>query len=119
MEAVDCEACDLAAVRIFTPPIMVQASADVCYDSPIDGRPITTHAARRDDLARNGCIEYDPEMKSDMARRKQERQDAFEAAMDETVKTEIGKMSSGTRAVLKKEVINMGMSLEVTRESRH
>lgn len=30
------------------------------YRSPIDGKPITSRSHRREDLARNGCIEVDP-----------------------------------------------------------
>lgn len=30
------------------------------YTSPIDGKPITSRSHRRDDLARNGCIEVEP-----------------------------------------------------------
>lgn len=30
------------------------------YESPIDGRMITSRSWRREDLARNGCIEADP-----------------------------------------------------------
>ena len=33
------------------------------YRSPIDGRPITSRSARRDDLKRNGCVEYEPSLK--------------------------------------------------------
>lgn len=29
------------------------------YRSPIDGRVISGRAARREDLIRNGCVEYD------------------------------------------------------------
>lgn len=32
------------------------------YQSPIDGRWITTRSERRDDLARNGCVEYEPSL---------------------------------------------------------
>ena len=33
------------------------------YRSPIDGRPITSRSARRDDLKRNNCVEYEPSLK--------------------------------------------------------
>lgn len=33
------------------------------YRSPIDGRPITSRSARREDLKRNNCVEYEPSMK--------------------------------------------------------
>jgi hypothetical protein len=32
------------------------------YASPIDGRMITTRSQRRDDLRRNGCVEYEPSL---------------------------------------------------------
>ncbi|WP_313078341.1 hypothetical protein [Agrobacterium pusense] len=32
------------------------------YRSPIDGRVISTRSERRDDLKRNGCVEYEPSM---------------------------------------------------------
>ena len=115
VEAVDCEQCDLAAVRIFTPPVMVKASADVRYDSPIDGRPITSHAARQEDLKRHDCIPYDPEIKKDAVRWQKERQDAFDAKVDQTVSTEIARMPSRKRQELVKEVVGMGASLEVNR----
>ena len=33
------------------------------YSSPIDGRPITSRSARREDLIRNSCVEADPPRK--------------------------------------------------------
>lgn len=32
------------------------------YASPIDGRMITSRSERRDDLKRNGCVEYEPSL---------------------------------------------------------
>ena len=115
VEAVDCEKCDLAAVRVFTAPAMVKAAVDVCYDSPIDGRPITNHAARREDMKRNNCIEYDPEMKKDCARRQQERDAAMDAAVEETVCREIAKMPKQKKAQLIKEVVHQGADAAVVR----
>lgn len=33
------------------------------YRSPIDGKMITSRSERREDLARNGCVEVDPPKK--------------------------------------------------------
>lgn len=33
------------------------------YRSPIDGRLITSRSHRREDLRRNGCVEYEPSLK--------------------------------------------------------
>lgn len=38
---------------------MIQSDIEP-YASPIDGRMITSRSARRDDLARNGCVPYEP-----------------------------------------------------------
>lgn len=115
MEAVDCEKCDLAAVRVFTPPVMVKVACDVRYDSPIDGKPITSHAARIEDMKRNDCIEYDPEMKKDAARRQADRQAALESAVEETVCLEVAKLPKQKKDQLVKEVVNQGMTLETVR----
>lgn len=46
------------------PIAMPTVLADIpTYNSPIDGRPITSRSHRREDLRRNGCVEYDPSMK--------------------------------------------------------
>lgn len=116
VEAVDCEQCDLVAQRVFTPPIMVKVAADVCYDSPVTGEHITSHAARNEDLKRHNCVPYDPEMKKDAHRRQQDRQEQFEAQVEETVCHEIAKLSSGQREKLINEVVNQGADVEVVRQ---
>lgn len=115
VEAVDCEYCDLAAVRIFTAPVMVKVACDVRYDSPIDGRIITSHAARREDLKRHDCVEYDPEMKKDAERRQRERTEQFEAAVEETVCHEISRMPAQKKAQLKREIVDQGLTAEAVR----
>lgn len=119
VEAVDCEQCDLAAVRIFTPPVMVKVQADICYDSPVDGRVITSHAARRDDLKRHDCIEYDPQMKTDAVRKQRERTEQLDQAVEETVYREVAKLPKAKKDQLIKEVVNQGMSVEAVRGGRN
>ena len=114
-EAVDCEKCDLAAVRVFTAPVMVIAKPDICYDSPVDGRVITTHAARQDDLKRHNCVEYDPEMHKDAARHREERQAELEASVERDVTESIARMPDGKRRQLKQELISQGADLQVVR----
>ncbi len=115
VEAVDCDKCDLAAVRVFTPLALAVAKPDLCYDSPIDGKPITSWAARAEDLKRNNCIEYDPEMKKDQERHRVEKQAAFEKGVEATVKETVAKLPAKKRAQLKKELVNHGVGLEVQR----
>lgn len=115
VEAVDCAQCDLAAVRVFTPLALAVAKPDLCYDSPIDGTPITSWAARREDLKRNHCVEYDPEMKTDAGRHQQEQDAALSAKIDQSVGESIARMPEKKRNQLKKEVLAQGADMEVTR----
>lgn len=54
----DSEGCPMPVPdRIAIP--MVQSDIEP-YASPVDGRMITSRTQRRDDLARNGCVPYEP-----------------------------------------------------------
>ena len=97
-----CE-CGRWGKRVITAPT-VFASKDVCYDSPIDGRPITSMKARRDDLARNNCTEYDPEIKKDYARRIEREQLKLERSVESTVEATIEQMPVRKREQLETEL---------------
>jgi hypothetical protein len=112
---IPCGECEESAERIYTAPILVKVASDVQYTSPITGIPIQSHAARREDMARHGCVEYDPEMKKDVDRRREESMQRFEAAIEQTVCEEIAKMPSEKRAKLASEVIDQGLSPEPVR----
>lgn len=100
------QTCDCGAMgrRIISVPMLLIKGKDICYDSPIDGRPITSAAARREDLARNNCREYDPEMKKDYDRRIRRENEALESAVEKTVDMEIAKMPSRKRERLAAEL---------------
>lgn len=115
VEAVDCDGCDLVAQRIFTAPAMVKVAVDVRYDSPIDGRHITSHAARQEDLKRNNCIPYDPQMKKDYERKLVDSDSALDASVERTVGEAIAKMPKAKKAKLIKEVTAMNLTPEVVR----
>lgn len=114
-EAVPCDECDLVAVRVFTPPLLVSVKQDIGYESPIDGRVITSWQAREEDMKRHHCIEYDPEMKTDVDRRRNESQRQLDAAIDDTVSESIAKMSTKERGKLYSEVTEQGMDCHVIR----
>ena len=44
----------------FPTPQLIKPMPD--YQSPIDGRPITSRTARKEDLKRNGCVPYEPSL---------------------------------------------------------
>jgi putative FmdB family regulatory protein len=80
--------------------VMGFVQADIRYDSPIDGRPITNKQMRLEDLARSNCQPYDPEMKKDAERRRKEAEAKLEKAVDETVEREIHAMTPRKRESL-------------------
>jgi len=105
------------ALQVIGAPVMVKARQDVCYDSPIDGRPVTSWHARQEDLKRHDCIEYDPEMNKDAVRRRKESEAAFDHSVEETAKTLVAKLPPKKRAALKKEIVNQGATMEVQRHA--
>lgn len=104
MDAITCQTCGHAATKVFLRAPMAFVQPDICYDSPIDGRPITSMAARREDLARNNCREYDPEMRKDYDRRIAREAAQLEAAVDSTVDEEITKMPVRKKELLQAEL---------------
>jgi hypothetical protein len=74
------------------------------YDSPIDGRPVTSWAQRREDMARNNCQEYDPGMRQDYDRRIAREDAILDAKFEETIEAEIERMPSRKREQLQAEL---------------
>ena len=96
--------CGKEAPQVISAPMLVKVAADVCYDSPIDGRPITNWQARQEDLKRSGCRPYDPEMKKDAANFRKQQADELDAAIDVHVEEEISKMPTAKRGKLMSEL---------------
>lgn len=93
---------------------MAIVQKDICYDSPVDGRPITNKHARIDDLKRHGCVEYDPEMKTDYQRRVVEKERALDKSVDTFVESTVAQMPPRKRERLTAE-LQGGVNAEVTR----
>lgn len=108
--------CGLLAARVFSAPALV-CPQDVCYDSPIDGSPITSRQARLEDMKRNGCVEYDPGMKADRERRIKDDERALDRSVDEFVGKTVTKMDSKTRGKLYSEIVHQGADPVYTRSA--
>lgn len=108
-----CE-CGAPAKRQITATMIAPMFED--YQSPIDGKPITSKAKRRDDLARNDCIEYDPEMRKEADQRIKEKETALDRSIDKVVEAEISNMSGSQREALGKE-LSQGADLSYQRSS--
>lgn len=107
-----CE-CGAPGRRVLSLPT-IMAQPDCNYTSPIDGRPIRTWRERQEDLARNNCRPYDPEMKTDYLRRIKESDDRLDKAVEQTVEAEIEKMPARKREKLDAE-LRGGASAEPVR----
>ena len=109
--------CGQWGAQIITAPLMVKCAQEVSYDSPIDGRPITSHDAHREDLKRHDCVAYDPEMKKDYDRRIAAEDAALDASIDAHVEESIEKMPTAKRAQLYSELTEQGMTTDVVRST--
>lgn len=109
--------CDCGKVgqQVIGAPLTVKIAADVCYDSPITGQPITSWAQRTEDLKRNDCIPYEEGMKQDHERRIQESDTSLEKSIEQHVERSIEKMSTKQRGKLYSELTEQGTSLEFAR----
>lgn len=109
-----CGECKEMADKVFLKFPMSFVRQDICYDSPIDGRPITTNQERINDLARADCVPYEPGIKQDQERKKRETEEALERSFDETVEREIAVMPSRKLEKLAAE-LEGGLTAEPTR----
>lgn len=116
-EAVSCQECNLVAQQVITAPMMVKVRPSICYDSPIDGRIIESWAQREEDLKRHGCQAYDPGMRTDFDRRRQESQAQLEQAVEQTICEEIAKMPTAKKAKLYSEMTEQGAGCNVVRST--
>jgi len=110
-----CE-CGADSRRIISLPRLVVTAPDVHYDSPIDGRPITSMAAHRDDLARNGCQLYDPEMRKDADRFVKQKDAELDRSIEASVEKAIEAMPAHKRERLAKE-LSGGADIGIDRRS--
>ncbi len=112
-----CVECNVEMDIVIQAPILVKAVADVCYDSPVTGEPVTSWASRREDLAKHGCEAYDPGRKQDYHRRITESESALDKQVEETVEEAIHKMTTGQRGKLYSELTEQGTTAEVIRRA--
>jgi hypothetical protein len=109
-----CPHCGQWAAKVFLRAPMAFIQKDVHYTSPIDDRPITSMAARREDMARSNCIEYDPEMKTDRVRNIKLADDALDNAVGDTVDATIAAWPVRKREKLAEELAS-GADVQPTR----
>lgn len=110
-----CGTCGEIGGQVITAPSCVKVAADVHYTSPIDDSPITSWAARRNDLARHHCVPYDEGMKQDHLKRLEESDKQLDQAIEEHVERSVEKMSTKQRGKLYSELVEQSATLDVMR----
>lgn len=96
-----CE-CGAQAKRQITKTMIAPMFED--YQSPIDGSPITSKKKRLNDLARSGCVPYEPSVREENNSRIKKQEQALEKAMDQTIEAQIEAMPSRKREKLEQEL---------------
>lgn len=109
--------CGAMAHLVIQAPLLVKVAQDVCYDSPIDGAPITSWQARQEDLKRNNCRPYDEDQKVDVSRKQKEAADALDRSIDTSVEAAIEKMDGRTRGRLASELTEQHLTAEPVRST--
>lgn len=107
--------CGATAKKIFTKVSRAIIQPDICYDSPIDGRPITTWRQRKEDLHRNGCIPLDADLKKEIENIKNNNENSFYKKIDDFVDRQIHSLDSKRMENLSNE-IDRGVALEYNRK---
>ena len=112
-----CQQCGMSACQVITAPLLVKVAQDVSYDSPIDGAPITSWAAREEDLKRSHCRPYDPEMKTDYTNRLKQEDAALDRSIEAHAEAVTEKMTTAQRGKLYSELTEQGTTAEIVRTS--
>ena len=111
--SVQCATCGEQAEQVIS-AVYGFTKRECRYDCPITGIPITSYAQHRDNLARHGCQEYDPEMKTDAANYRKEQDERLDKAVEETVERSIEGMPGSQRERLGRE-LETGADIDLTR----
>ncbi len=104
-----CECGKTAEKQLSAPMVVTDLPG---YQSPVDGRWIEGRKARREDLARNNCVPYEPSMKDEQQKRLARSNAEIDRKVDEHVEAEIAKMPARKREKLEAELRGSDVTVE-------
>lgn len=78
-----CDSCSSPLTRVIDAPYVKPDIAP--YQSPVTGEWVNSRAQRKEDLLRSGSLEWDPGLKQDITRRRQELFEQSLAPMEKTI----------------------------------
>ena len=84
--------CGEPVVRLFDAPAVRPDIAP--YQSPVDGRWVDSRAARREDLKRNGAVEWEPGLREQAERNRLESIERDFQALDATIDKTVAEMQT-------------------------
>lgn len=82
------------------------------YRSPVTGEWVQGRAARRADLARSGCVEWEPGIGRHGAAQRAQSEDRLSAALMETFSRELAKLPSAARERVTNEMAQNEVVIE-------
>ena len=94
--------------------IMAIVRPDVGYESPATGEIITSEKARINDLAKSGCVEYDPEMRTDYKNKIKADEKRLDKQLDDVVDKTFEQLPSKKRDALVSEIAS-GVDINIER----
>lgn len=104
------------ADKVFLRFPMTFVQPDIRYESPVDGRSITSKQARIEDLARNNCVAYDPSMKDEQQRRQRAADEKLGRDIENHFDAEVSRMPARKKELLEQE-LRSGADIEFTRST--
>jgi hypothetical protein len=96
--------CGQVMEKVFLRAPIAFIQQDYCYDSPVDGRPITNYQQHLEELARTDSVVYEPGIKQDQERNQRMRDEMLERSIDETVEREVASMPARKKEKLAAEL---------------
>ena len=106
-------ACSAPATRVISAPRFSVDQTD--YTCPITGVWIGSKAAHRENLARHGCRVLETGETEAAAAYRRKQDEALDKAVEDSVEKSIEAMPSEKKEALHNELINGGLTAEVTR----
>lgn len=94
--------CGQQAIKTLSPAMLMTDLPG--YTSPIDGHWVEGRKARREDMLRNGCREYDPSEKKNFLQNQYLEEQRFDKAVDETLDRQLSTMPARKLELLEQEV---------------
>lgn len=113
-EPQSCSECGQIAEKLISAPFI---RPDITpFRSPIDDRWIDSRAQRREDMLRNGCVEWDADRTQEQSTRRRQADEQLEGAMEETFDAELSKLPTRKKEILVQE-LHAGASVEMVRST--